>query len=448
MIQQWRARFGECKCNAPNMRRMQDSIDWSLKLVEREEERSLSQARREQVRQTSALHLDMLGSISDVAVPLAAFQEQVDIDGPASLGSLSGPGTFSIDGQPRHDNDHADITRISIIPTSDEVLCDKRPYLPFNLRNSPHHLPADSTERHLDTHFRLLREDFMYSLRECCQAWQKESPAKKTSIRDRFFYNPDNFVFIYKNLTVRTITIERREGLALMVEFDDIVQLRNKSKTQRTEFWGKSKRLQHGSLICLTWTFPNGQTGLSFTTVTHRNPEEMAESPRPSIGLGILGDGDKSEILRLLLDPMSCKNVVMMQTCDSYFSYRPILQGLQNIANSEPPLLHYAVSPQTGRVGMPAYVNESTTYDLTSLLDLDKMASGALGPSVNFLKNVRLMDEDAFGEASEFLRQRSILDKAQLEAVLAALTQELVLIQGPPGTGTLGEALLYLLVCL
>ena len=97
MIQQWRARC-TLQTNAPNMRRMQDSIDWSLKLVEREEERSLSQAHREQVRQARTLHLDMVGSMSDVAVPLAAFQEQVDIDGPAPLGSLSGPGTFSTEG--------------------------------------------------------------------------------------------------------------------------------------------------------------------------------------------------------------------------------------------------------------------------------------------------------------------------------------------------------------
>jgi len=68
------------------------------------------------------------------------------------------PGDLRPDG-PRHDNDFADIAQIRICPTSDELMCPVAPYLPVTVPGAPHHLPAGSMERHLDVHFRLLRED-------------------------------------------------------------------------------------------------------------------------------------------------------------------------------------------------------------------------------------------------------------------------------------------------
>lgn len=66
----------------------------------------------------------------------------------------NGPGEFCQEGQ-RHDNgelyfyrelteDHADIARIQIAPTPDELACSRDPYLPMNFAGSAHHLPADS----------------------------------------------------------------------------------------------------------------------------------------------------------------------------------------------------------------------------------------------------------------------------------------------------------------
>ena len=68
------------------------------------------------------------------------------------------PGELRPDG-PRHDNDFADILQVRICPTSDELMCPVPPYLPVTVPGASHHLPAGSMERHLDTQFRLLRED-------------------------------------------------------------------------------------------------------------------------------------------------------------------------------------------------------------------------------------------------------------------------------------------------
>lgn len=67
------------------------------------------------------------------------------------------PGTLRQQG-PRHDNDHAFIRDISILPTHDELTARDPPYLPANLMHAPHHLPPGSYDRELDVHFRLLRE--------------------------------------------------------------------------------------------------------------------------------------------------------------------------------------------------------------------------------------------------------------------------------------------------
>jgi len=68
------------------------------------------------------------------------------------------PGNLRPDG-PRHDNDFTNIVEIRICPTSDELMCPVAPHLPVTVPGAPHHLPAGSMERHLDTQFRLLRED-------------------------------------------------------------------------------------------------------------------------------------------------------------------------------------------------------------------------------------------------------------------------------------------------
>jgi len=64
------------------------------------------------------------------------------------------------------------------------------------------------------------------------------------------------------------------------------------------------------------------------------------------------------------------------------------------------------------------------------LLDPDKMQALEGWRENNPVGRVCLKDEEALTEATAFLRQHSILDEAQLQAVLAALTEELVLIQG------------------
>lgn len=77
-----------------------------------------------------------------------------------------GPGRFSWYGC-RHDNDFVDIRNIRILPTTDEILCDRRPYIPSTKNESLRFLDS-STACLLDKTFRQLRYDNVESLRDIC----------------------------------------------------------------------------------------------------------------------------------------------------------------------------------------------------------------------------------------------------------------------------------------
>ncbi|KAG8893899.1 hypothetical protein FRC00_009848 [Tulasnella sp. 408] len=66
------------------------------------------------------------------------------------------------EGGPQHENDHASIKDIRIVPPHSELVSTAYPYLPGNIAGAPHHLPSESMERLLDIQFRLLREELMY----------------------------------------------------------------------------------------------------------------------------------------------------------------------------------------------------------------------------------------------------------------------------------------------
>lgn len=77
-----------------------------------------------------------------------------------------GPGQLSKAG-PRHQNDHVNIQDIAILPTVDEILSLRTPYLPKKDAKEPHHLPIGQS-RLIDISFRQLRYDCTESIIDIC----------------------------------------------------------------------------------------------------------------------------------------------------------------------------------------------------------------------------------------------------------------------------------------
>lgn len=77
-----------------------------------------------------------------------------------------GPGDLSRHGT-RHDNDHVDIRRIRILPTTDEILCLRRPYMPCKDFAHSHFLPRGYSCL-VDTLFRQLRYESTECIIDAC----------------------------------------------------------------------------------------------------------------------------------------------------------------------------------------------------------------------------------------------------------------------------------------
>lgn len=83
-----------------------------------------------------------------------------------SIFDHDGPGRLSING-PRHDNDHTNIRNIRILPTADEILARRPPYMPYKDFHLPHFLQAGQ-QRLIDTLFRQLRYDSTEAIIDAC----------------------------------------------------------------------------------------------------------------------------------------------------------------------------------------------------------------------------------------------------------------------------------------
>ncbi|KAK3900012.1 hypothetical protein C8A05DRAFT_17629, partial [Staphylotrichum tortipilum] len=112
--------------------------------------------------------LCMMRRMADSAHGRVSTNQPAQSITPGGVGPHLVQSTFPLDaivpgGQ--HDNDFADVTKIQIFPTLDEITSDTAEYLPRTDFTRPHFL-ADPVQRHLDACFRLLRHDIFGPLKE------------------------------------------------------------------------------------------------------------------------------------------------------------------------------------------------------------------------------------------------------------------------------------------
>ncbi|GES93124.1 P-loop containing nucleoside triphosphate hydrolase protein [Rhizophagus clarus] len=178
------------------------------------------------------------------------------------------PGELSKSGR-RHNNDFAEISKISIIPTNEEILCERPPFLPCTLRDSLHFLP-DGLTRLLDIQFRLLREDLLNPIRvglsNLLTALLQEYSTTDNDIKlskelkkiqdggGRFSYNngvnENGDLQVYTGIRFANIVCDRRKGFACTIRFTP-PRISARDAKGRREYWERSKKLLTGSLVTL-----------------------------------------------------------------------------------------------------------------------------------------------------------------------------------------------------
>src|SRR6266542_4411120 len=133
--------------------------------------------------------------------------------------SYDPPGELSKYGK-RHDNDFKEISKISIIPTKEEILCDRMPFLPSSLPDAPHFLP-DGAAKLLDTQFRLLREDMLNPIRGSISSFMSvlsqdwnSSNNNKFSKELKMIKNEYGDLHVYPDVEFVKITCDKKKGFA------------------------------------------------------------------------------------------------------------------------------------------------------------------------------------------------------------------------------------------
>ncbi|KAI9573105.1 P-loop containing nucleoside triphosphate hydrolase protein [Boletus coccyginus] len=302
---------------------------------------------------------------------------------------LNGPGG-------RHDNDFADFRDIAILPTTDEILCRKPPFLRTAYDDE---LETSETpvKDYLDNTFRMLREDMLFDIRqEVRAALQKDGKYRGLRVTGV------SMVGVYTGTSDR----KTRWGIKLQCD-SDFWQLRGiKDDEDRVNFLERdphgSKILRHQSLVCLA----SGEDIISFGTV-NRVEELLAANP-PVIVLQLDGDVNVSKTLTSL---RMAQTVQLIQIDTATFAFEPVLSALK--MRSTIPLSEEILF----------WNSESPLQSCRSKISLSHIANALISdPS---LELDRLLD----------LPKRVSLDKAQARSLVAGLQQRVSLIQGPPGTG-------------
>ncbi|KAM6493098.1 P-loop containing nucleoside triphosphate hydrolase protein [Amanita muscaria] len=296
----------------------------------------------------------------------------------------------------RHDNDFLDFREIAIIPTVEEMLSSKEPFLRTTYFLDNPSTKDDRVSIYLDNQFRLLREDMLSEMRE-----EIHVALGRTKRR----YKPH----IYQGLQVLDIHFgpddKKRTKWALRFKLgDDLPVFKNNKKIKdRVDYLKKHRRiLSHQSPTCI---IVDGDL-VAFALVD-RDETALAQKP-PVIGLQFEGETATSKILSKL---KSGKDIKLLSVDVAVFSYEPILRAIQ-------------------RTNQLPLNQELLFWEASALVQLAPPKDLPYAIITRLKLNLCQDLQPLLGTAKSMM-----LDKSQGESFLNGLTQRVSLIQGPPGTG-------------
>ena len=302
------------------------------------------------------------------------------------------------------DWDYSEYRRLPILPTMDEICISTPPQLRSNLIHGAYM----GWEHYYDTHFRLLREDFIAPLRRGVSEFRQVQ-------RTRHFLDVN--VYTGVQLLEPEFTYD---GLCYKVSFDT-------SRFRHRRSWAHSKRLIFGSLLCFTPQYDQFNEESYFASVIQRDPEKLKK------GIFHVQFEDGLQLFHHLN-----KTIFIAIESKAYFeASRHILRSLQTAEVETMPFKKYLIENNPTPVQQPQYLQGiSPVYDLRWLYPSDNRCTQRNPFSLDDLLvemskfEIDITDDHQWPNTDEVE-----LDESQVSAIKMALTQEIAVIQGPPGTG-------------
>ncbi|RHZ44436.1 putative NF-X1 finger and helicase domain protein, partial [Aspergillus thermomutatus] len=331
----------------------------------------------------------------------------------------------------RHDNDHADIVKIAIMPTLEEIQSSRVEYLPVN---DPGQWHVGGLDGLLDRNFRLLREDTIGQLRDAIHQELKGPQRLGPRISQVRTH-------VYPHAKIEQIDFDKFLGFQFKVQFPQLPSVSEMSTKDRENWWQLSKRLQSGALVCLIMNGRNGMAVVFCIVVDNQirsSKQKKDDADRESKnGASLWTDPKKASVKLTLVDtkPGMVGTILNKVLNKREFSvvefpgillagFEPTLRALKKMKeNRELPFLDILIpNSDSGPVDIPPPL-----YALRT----------------GFRFNLRCLmnnETDLYIQANEpvdieCLQRNSNLDKAQAKALVHSLQHRIGLIQGPPGTG-------------
>jgi hypothetical protein len=367
---------------------------------------------------------------------------------PHSKGRIELPGGLSKLG-PRHDNDSHLIADIQILPTKDELRCQRPPYLPLNDTTAPHFLQGPA--QLFDIHFRLLREDMIQPIRTAVAAIYSQLQ-KNVLICRAFDHSALASTLGYFDVTIESSRFDKMEGLVFRLRFRQPTNFQSLPPKRRIKCWETIRSLNRESLLCLISDEPDMKC---FLLVMEKNNKLLGKNKNWSYVDVIVPDGNES-VQQYLLSFSVERNVVKYSLMLMEFpgilltSYKSILENLQTRSHHATlPFSKYLIPTIAERqrftsdksivpVARPSYTPRGVGFNLAPLKKNPNSTTPLHLSSTASLDDAKLLTR---------LGAATVLDPGQCKALLAAFTQEFALIQGwdnpmrnadgkgPPGTG-------------
>ncbi|KAI6373349.1 hypothetical protein MCOR31_003262 [Pyricularia oryzae] len=347
----------------------------------------------------------------------------------------------------RHDNDHEDITKIRLLPTTAEIMSNDAEYLPSTNWTAPHFFD-DPVLRHLDTHFRLLRHDTFgpinkllhgFMLSKCSLSWLRKQETRAHA---------------YSGAHLSHISADKR-GLGITLSFLQPPDTRKLSLVEQRTWWESSPRLDDGVLVAFVVS-NDSETSVLFFTVAPRLQDTRGSNSKtdgkaaggklgsksrvlvpdkgfPKVEVKLVERTEQETKLLLRLYDEGAEGFLIEFPSIIPATFGPILRNLQTMIGR----CNLAFSRWILPAGQEKQQDLSTVipppeYARTSgfKFQLDTIATDRepleLDPSSSLVDHEELL---------RVLESRTGLDRGQCEGLSGALTREYALIQGPPGTG-------------
>ncbi|MCJ1426299.1 hypothetical protein MMC29_004202 [Sticta canariensis] len=354
-----------------------------------------------------------------------------------------GPGDLSSAGA-RHQNDHVNIHHISILPTTDEILCRRLPFVPEKSLNHQHHLP-DCQGRHLDINFRQLRYDQVESIIDICyHASQRlvTSPSQP----EVFDYEvrsetPQGRRYsLFQDVEIVELYFDERKGIIVRLSFSCPPALRGRHLPLSRLFEKGMLAALIGideTCTCLSTTMLEVFLCQSTEAMKVRTGNEL----RASVLLTFANSQDSEGVRRLLYnmqDLLSERFVLVAFPGALLAGFSFCLKKIQDLFSKKTKIAFSSlIAPSAASSSpIPAPPQYTTAKDFTYNCDVLRTTKQLEKHSPLTLKPELMIANKSYQkEFLSLLAENTTLDDGQATALCENLCRGLAFTQGPPGTG-------------